>query len=151
MRKSPPAGRREIDNGELSPVQLVVITKLLSGEKQGDIAAALELSPGTVSRWLNHHATFTAEYNRQRLAQYQDAITRLDSLAATAFNSLGELMQDPDPGIRLKAVQCFLSYRGPLSPPEGETDPARLVREWHIQDDQTAAKLLRAEVFASIV
>lgn len=135
---------------ELSQQQGEVITLLLAGKSQTEAAGAVGITPETISRWKNTAPGFVAELNKQRRAQFEDTISQLDALAVKAFGALGDLLQSADERTRLDAVKVYLGYRGQLTPPAGEVDPALVLKRWLIDDQKHATELFRAEVFSGI-
>ena len=100
---------REIDFSALSPKQQAALPIVASFPTIVQAARAANVGESTLRRWLTDPAfsRCLAELRRQSAN-----ITRQKLLALTplCISVLADAMQDPDPAIRLRAVNCTLSF-----------------------------------------
>ena len=122
---------------ELTPQQDQVISLMLAGQTQREVAQAAGVAPETISRWRSGHAVFVATLNQRRHELWRGQRERLANLAGEAVGTLKDLMKSESDSIRLRAAVAVLRTQ---AEPPGETDPDRLQRKW--EQDAVFERLL---------
>jgi hypothetical protein len=129
----------------LSPAQELAIALIIAGRSLTDVAAELELTRQTLSRWTNHDPDFRAVLNQRRQELWAGAADALRALVPTAVAVLAEEMQGVE---RLKAATAVLKAVGmaSISPPNGLTDPAEIA----MADEERENQIARRPGFAAM-
>lgn len=98
---------------QLTGEQVQVILCLLAGDNQRQAAEKCGVAAETISRWLNHDATFVAELNRERFALFQAHREHLRNLAGEALGVVSDIMHKAeDDRVRLAAALAVLKAAG---------------------------------------
>ena len=113
---------------ELTSQQDQVISLMLAGQTQREVAEAAGVAPETISRWRSGHAVFVATLNQRRHELWEGQRERLANLAGAAVDTLEDLMKSETESVRLRAALAVLKTT--VAEPPGETDPDRLERKW---------------------
>jgi len=95
---------------ELTPRQIAALRALSSGQSPADAARTAGVSLGTVYRWLNTDATFSAALQALEGAALRDLARRLGALGEAVGRALEDgLAPTQSIGTRLKAADIVLS------------------------------------------
>lgn len=113
--------------GKLKPRHLMAIELLVAGKTDEEVAATVDVSRETITRWRHRNFYFIAELNRQREIQWEVAQDRLRSLANIAIENIERsLVEENDFKASLELLK-LIGLSGVTKPPAGETDPRLLV------------------------
>ena len=95
----------------LSPKQIAVAQLLVSGMSGITACAQVGIDPATLSRW-KQQSLFRI-YVFQLLKEIEEeSIQGLQALKAKAAQRIGELMENPNPYVSLKAAESILDRAG---------------------------------------
>jgi hypothetical protein len=101
------------DNARISASQQHVACRLAAGQSVVDISRELNVATRTIFHWLS-----TPEYKlyvrNLRSALLEEAVGRLSGGATRCVDTLLSLLDDPDPGIRLRSAVSGLQLLGGL-------------------------------------
>jgi len=97
-------------SSDLTPVQVQVLAALAVGGTISHIAEVAGIHRSTIYNWLKD-PTFAAEFDKSRHEYTETLRDQLRSLAATAIDTIRQLMEDPEtpPSVRLKAALAVLN------------------------------------------
>lgn len=109
---------------EPSTKQSQVIRLILEGNTQRRAAQEAGVAEETVSRWKSEDALFASTLENMRRDLCESQAQKLLDLSSKAIDTLGELLQSEDEGIRLRASQAVLKATMPEPPsPMQYTEP----------------------------
>ena len=96
---------------ELTPKQLAGIAALLSTPSVEEAAKKVNVSPGTLYRWLKTDA-FKASYRQAKAEIVCHAMTRLQAATSKAVDTLVSVVESSDasPQTRVTAAKAILDY-----------------------------------------
>ena len=115
----------------LTDAQETALAALLGGTTVNDAADAAGVVRETVSRWINHDPVFVAKWNRRRRDIWDSRIERLRGLTDRAVDSLEELLDSDNEGVRLRAATALLkTIAVEVGEPTGATDPEEVAAGW---------------------
>lgn len=109
----------------LTPQQEQAASLLASGIAIQDVADQLDIHRSTLWHW-RQRETFQAHLNTLRKEANQDALGRLLSLQADAFETVIRLMENGNDATALKAARYVLERAGKIQ--IGATDPRAIIR-----------------------
>ncbi len=95
-------------NPSLSPRQNAALPYIASEPTLSEGARAARIAKMTLMRWMRDPA-FRAELEHIRRNMADLAFSELEGLALKSVIRLEQLLDDPDPGIRLRALKVALS------------------------------------------
>lgn len=110
----------------LSLEQENAIDLLVTGQTDGEVAAAIGVNRGTVWEWCHEHPVFQAELNRWRLDLFAAPQQRLRALAARAVENVAAAVQAGDLKASIEVLKAVGLY-GVVAPAE-PTDPQALLQ-----------------------
>ncbi len=112
--------------GKLKTHHVMAIELIMEGKTDEEVAAAVDVSRETVTRWRNGNCYFQAELNKRREAQWEVAQDRLRSLIGIAIDNIERnLLEEGDFKASMELLKV-IGVNGVTKPSVGETDP-RLV------------------------
>src|SRR6266511_762838 len=88
----------------LSLAQENAIDLLVTGQTDGEVAAAIGVNRGTVWGWRHEHPIFQAELNRRRLELFNAPQQRLRTLAAKAVENVATAIEAGDLRTSLEVI-----------------------------------------------
>jgi len=109
----------------LTPQQEQAASLLASGMAIQDVADQLDIHRSTLWHW-RQRETFQAHLNTLRKEANQDALGKLLSLQADAFETVTRLMQNGSDATALKAARYVLERASGIQ--IGATDPRAIIR-----------------------
>ena len=92
---------------DLSDRQIVALPHVAAAATNAEGARAADISLATLKRWRQDPA-FREELRRQRQETSDLAQVELDGLALKSISALAELLEDPNPRVRMQAVRLAL-------------------------------------------
>ena len=118
------------------------IALLLAGKSQAETAAAVEVAPETVTRWLRGDAAFVAAYNTRRLELWEANSARLRELSGKAIDTIEAILGDhgESAAVRLRAAVIVLKELGANDKPKEATTPEQVASQWLLE--RTLSSLL---------
>lgn len=124
---------------ELSGPQLAGIELLVTGKKKVEVAAVLNITPTTISRWFAD-PDFVAALNARRLDAYEATSERLRSMMGRATDVLESALSSSNPSEQLRAAAIVLKSVGlaSLAAPSDAITPEGVRREQRQRDIVTA-------------
>ena len=124
-RSKATSGNTALHADGLTLAQLNAVDALSAGKNDSETAALVGVHRVTVTKWRRYSLEFQAALNRKRADVWSCGIDRLRCLLPKAMDTLGELLTDGPPELRLKAA-VEVAKLCPLSPhafATGPTDP----------------------------
>lgn len=118
----------------LTTAQTVTIAALLDGLTQRAAAERASVTPETVSRWMNTHAAFVAELNRQRAELWSVTCEKRVCLHIKSLDVLSELLESSDDGTRLRVALAVVKM--PATEPREPTEPEDVEISWRANAKQ---------------
>ncbi len=104
----------ETNRRHLRPVRLTarpaIVAALAAGASQDEAAAAAGVSRSTLTRMLGADPEMRTEIDQARVAMMDDLASRLNQLAPTAIDTLGQIVANPDiaASVRVRAAEVIL-------------------------------------------
>lgn len=96
--------KTQAEEAALEERQKLALAAILECRPAEEAAAAAGVGLETLADWQAHNDTFILAYNAQRQARFEQRADKLRLLALKAADSLGELLENENPIIRLKAI-----------------------------------------------
>lgn len=136
------------DGPGLSEAQVQAIEQLIAGQTKRAAAAAVGVSPNTMTRW-HREAAFVAALNARRLDVVEANTERLRALTDKALAVVEAALDDGNARVRLQAAGLVLQATGlrELPAPSQATEAAAVAAEW--QEAEAARKERAALTFSA--
>ena len=104
--------------GNLTPIQVQVVTALAEGRSVVRAAAAAGIHRSTIHNWVRTSKEFRDAVNQARSHFFECVNDQLNELSAVALDTLRQLLTSPDtpPSLRLHAALAVLERPGHREP-----------------------------------
>lgn len=125
---------RKVNGNEphsLTPQQIDAIGHILAGRSGRETAAAVGVTPETVSRWRHTNATFSAALNVGRAELAADTSDAIRQLRRRAVDVVSEALNDADTATRYKVALAVL--RLDVAATEGPQTPEQTALAWRLE------------------
>jgi transposase-like protein len=116
-----------LDERELSPLQMRAVAALSQGESLTAVAEELNVSRQTLSAWNNKNPVFQTALRQLQSEMFDEAAARVRGLTTRALDVISEGLESQSERVRLAAAAKILSLGTsallpPSKPPEVEPD-----------------------------
>jgi hypothetical protein len=99
------SGKQRGHGAKSEAIRERAILALLSERSIGAAAQRCAVNERTLRGWLSHDPDFASAYDQARQATFTAGISRIQALTAKAVDTLEELLDAPNPAVRLGAAR----------------------------------------------
>ena len=96
--------KQKADRAEIESKQSLALPLIIAGKSDQEVADEVGVSRQTVHNWRNKDLLFQGELEDAKESLRQAQLATISKIADKAFKTVDELLDNPDPKIRLKAA-----------------------------------------------
>lgn len=96
--------KKKADRAEIESKQSLALPLIIAGKSDQQVADEVGVSRQTVHNWRNKDQRFQEELEEAKESLRQAQLVTISKIADKAFKTVDELLDNPDPKIRLKAA-----------------------------------------------
>ena len=96
--------KKKADRAEIESKQSLALPLIIAGKSDQQVADEVGVSRQTVHNWRNKDILFQGELEEAKESLRQAQLATISKIADKAFKTVEELLDNPDPKIRLKAA-----------------------------------------------
>lgn len=96
--------KQKADRTEIESKQSLALPLIIAGKSDQEVADEVGVSRQTVHNWRNKDILFQGELEEAKESLRQAQLATISKIADKAFKTVDELLDNPDPKIRLKAA-----------------------------------------------